>query len=354
MPQGFSIAGRPIGFGHPPYVIAEISANHAQDLAVALRIVRECADAGVDAIKIQTYRAETMTIDTDLPAFQINDGPWAGERLFELYRRAEMPWEWTLPLKDLAEQLGMVLFSSPFDETAVDFLESCDVPAYKVASFEITDLPLLRRVARTRKPVIVSTGLASKVEVSEALATLAEFGASQVAVLKCTSSYPADMSDLNLALIPQMKLDFGVPVGYSDHTIGTVAAVAAVAMGACILEKHVQTDGSESSPDAAFSMTASDMGAYVRAARVAALAVGEAAYGPTPSEVPSLAFRRSLMAATDMQVGHIVGPDDVVVRRPAGGLPPAALERVIGSVTTRDLRRGDFVTAADVDAQLQF
>lgn len=341
MSATLSIAGRTIGPDESPYVIAELSANHAQDLELAKEIVRGCAEAGVDAVKLQTYTAETMTLDVDRPEYWITQGTWASERLFDLYRRAETPWEWTRDLMSLARGLGLTLFSSPFDETAVDFLESCQVPAHKVASFELTDLPLLRIIGRTGKPVIASTGMATKDEISEAVSTLTESGCEQLALLKCTSAYPAEASDLNLTLIPQMQADFGLPVGYSDHTIGTTAAVAAVALGACVIEKHVQADRVTDSPDAAFSAAVSEMGQFVSAVREAHAMRGHAQYGPSAAEEYLRAFRRSIIATRDLQAGTLIGPDDIVVRRPDIGLLPRELDAVIGAKLTRGFARGE-------------
>lgn len=343
MNSDFRIAGRPIGPDHPPYVIAEISANHCQNLGTARRIIEECAGSGVEAIKLQTYTAETMTVDADLPHLRISKGPWAGETLFELYRRAETPWQWTKPLKELAEAHGMTLFSSPFDATAVDFLESCDVPAYKVASFELTDTPLLRYIARLGKPVIFSTGLGTSEEILRAIDVLRENGCTQIAILKCTSAYPAPLEDLKLSLIPRMIADFGVPVGFSDHTLGSEAAVAAVALGACILEKHVQTEDSAASPDAAFSHVASDMKDYVDAAQRAFRMRGACEYGPTEGEKESLIFRRSVMLVRDVPAGAALQREDLAVRRPAGGIEPDRLESVIGLRVERDLMRGELL-----------
>jgi len=335
------IAGRPIGSAHRPYVIAEISANHAQDYSVAEAIVRGCAEVGVDAIKLQTYTAETMTLDVDKPAYIINEGLWESKRLFDLYREAETPWEWTEPLQTLCTSLGITLFSSPFDSTAVNFLESLNFPAYKIASFELTDLPLLRAVAETGKPVIASTGMATEQEIQSAVSVLRENGCEQLALLKCTSSYPATFDSLNLSLIPRMQSDFNLPVGFSDHTQGITAAVAAVALGACIIEKHVKTTGSESSPDAAFSTTIEEMKDLVHNVTIAFASRGESVYGPHQSERPMIAFRRSLIATRDLPMGTEISADDIAIRRPAIGLPPSDFEAVIGCKVIRRIDRGD-------------
>jgi N-acetylneuraminate synthase len=343
----FAIAGRAIGPEHPPYVIAEVSANHLQDLELARRIVIACADAGVDAVKLQTYTADTITLDVDRPEYLITEGPWAGERLHELYRRAMTPWEWTAELSALAASRGVHLFSTPFDPGAVDFLETCGVPAYKIASFELTYDQLLRRVGATGMPVIMSTGMATFEEIERALRLLRESGAEQVALLKCTSSYPADVADLNLALIPRMAADFNVPIGYSDHTIGTVAATAAVALGACIIEKHVKDVASDGSADAAFSTLPDELRRLVQDCRTAHVARGAEQYGPTVAEMPSLHFRRGVVAARDIARGAIIDADDLAVVRPAIGAEPRYLEQLVGTPSPRDFARGEGIPAPD-------
>jgi len=338
------IAGRRIGSAHRPYVIAEISANHAQDYSVAEAIVRGCAEVGVDAIKLQTYTAETMTLDVDKPAYIINEGLWESKRLFDLYGEAETPWEWTEPLQALCSSLGVTLFSSPFDSTAVDFLESLNFPAYKIASFELTDLPLLRAVAETGKPVIASTGMATEQEIQSAVSVLRESGCEQLALLKCTSSYPATFDSLNLILIPRIQTDFDLPVGFSDHTEGITAAVAAVALGACIIEKHVKTIGSESSPDAVFSSTIGELGELVNGVNFAFDARGNGNYGPHESEYPMIALRRSVIAIRDLPVGARVNKEDVAILRPAIGLPPSEFDTIVGAIVKKNIFRGDGIT----------
>lgn len=345
MTAPFAIAGRPIGPEHPPYVIAEVSANHLQDLDLARRIVVDCARAGVDAVKLQTYTADTITLDVDLPGYLIEGGTWAGERLHDLYQRAMTPWDWTPILGELAAENGVHLFSTPFDPTAVDYLETCDVPAYKIASFELTYHQLLARVAATGRPVIMSTGLATHEEIVEAVDVLRRGGATQIALLKCTSAYPADPADLNLTLIPRMAADLGLPIGYSDHTIGTTAAVAAVALGACIVEKHVKDAASTGSADESFSTLPDDLGRLVRDCREAFIARGRPEYGPTEAERPSLHFRRGVVAARDLSAGQVIGPDDVAVVRPSLGAPPRDLDAIVGTVAGRDYRRGEGLQA---------
>ncbi len=337
----FSIGGRPIGPDHPPYVIAEVSANHLQDIELAKRIVIDCAKAGVDAVKLQTYSADTITLDVDLPGYLIEGGTWDGERMYQLYERAMTPWEWTPELSGIAGELGVHLFSSPFDPTAVDFLETCDVPAYKVASFELTYHQLLERIGQTGKPVIMSTGLSSHEEIAESLAILLASGAPQVALLKCTSAYPADIDDLNLTLIPRMAADFGVPIGYSDHTIGNTAAIAAVGLGACIIEKHVKDAASTGSADESFSTLPDDLAALVTACQQAHAARGHAEYGPTPSELASLHFRRSIVAARDIPFGKILEPDDLAIVRPNIGAAPRDFGSLVGTMASRAFQRGE-------------
>lgn len=343
----FTIGDRQIGPDHPPYVIAEVSANHLQDIDLARRIVVDCAHAGVDAVKLQTYRADTITLDVDLPPYLISGGTWDGERMFQLYERAMTPWEWTSELMELANAHGVHLFSTPFDPTAVDFLETCAVPAYKVASFELTYHQLLERIGRTGKPVIMSTGLSTRAEIEEAVGVLRDSGAPSIALLKCTSAYPADVADLNLTLIPRMIEDFGVPIGYSDHTIGNTAAVAAVALGACIIEKHVKDASSTGSADETFSTLPDDLSRLVDDCRAAWAGRGTPTYGPTEAELPSLHFRRSVVAARDIAAGATITEADVTVVRPNIGAPPRDLDSIIGTVAARSYVRGEGVGRED-------
>ncbi len=339
----FSIAGRAIGPAHPPYVIAEVSANHLQDIELAKRIIVDCAKAGVDAVKLQTYRADTITLDVDLPGYLIEGGTWDGERLYQLYERAMTPWEWTPELSAIAAEHGVHLFSTPFDPTAVDFLETCDVPAYKVASFELTYHPLLERIGQTGKPVIMSTGLSTYEEIVESVGILLAAGAPQVALLKCTSAYPASITDLNLTLIPRMAADFGLPIGYSDHTIGNTAAIAAVGLGACIIEKHVKDAASTGSADESFSTLPDDLAALVTACQLAHAARGHAQYGPTDAELDSLHFRRSIVAARDIPAGTVFEADDLTIVRPNIGAAPSQMSALIGSTAERAYQRGEGV-----------
>lgn len=339
----FSIAGRRIGPDHPPYIIAEISANHCQDLSLAQKLVRDCAAAGIDAVKLQTYSAETITLSSDRDEYRIQGGTWDGERLYALYERAMTPWEWTHDLHQLATECGVHLFSTPFDPTAVDFLETCKVPAYKVASFELTYHQLLARVAATGKPVIMSTGLASSEEIQEALGVLRENGAKDIALLKCTSSYPALPQDLNLTLIPKMAQEFKVPIGYSDHTLGATAAIAAVALGACIVEKHVKDSSSSNSADESFSTLTEDLTSLVEECRNAFVARGVPEYGPTQAEQLSLHFRRSIVVVRDIAQGEILRESDLKIVRPMIGAEPKELDLIVGRPAPRSLSRGEGV-----------
>ena len=339
------IAGRRIGPGEPVYVVAELSANHHQDYEQAVRLVAAAAEAGADAVKLQTYTADTLTLDSDRPEFRIGAGsPWAGRTLHDLYAEAYTPWEWQPRLKEVAERLGLALFSTPFDPTAVEFLEAMGVPAYKVASFEIVDLPLIRQIAATGKPVIVSTGMATREEIAEAVATIRAAGNEQIALLKCTSAYPSPPESMNLRTIPDLAASFGVPAGLSDHTLGIAVPVAAVALGATIVEKHFTLSRDLGGPDAPFSLEPAEFKAMVEAIRTAEKALGEVAYGPRPDETPSLAFRRSLFVVADVAAGEPLTADNVRSIRPGHGLAPKHLDRVLGRRAARDISRGTPLT----------
>jgi N-acetylneuraminate synthase len=336
-----TIAGREIGPGRPVYVVAEVSANHGQDYAKAERIVRAAASAGADAVKFQTYTPDTITIDSDAPAFRAGrDSLWAGTTLYQLYDTAYTPWEWQPRLKVLAEELGMDCFSSPFDPTAVDFLLEMDVPAFKVASFELVDLPLIRRIAETGRPIILSTGMATEAEVDEAVDTARSAGATDIALLKASSAYPAPPESMHLRAIPAMAARYGVPVGLSDHTLGTTAAIAAVALGACIVEKHIIGEHGDPSPDAAFSLDASEFASMVEAIRFTELALRGATIEPAPEERESRRFRRSLFVVEDVAAGETFTPQNVRSIRPADGLHPREYERVLDRRANRSIERG--------------
>jgi pseudaminic acid synthase len=337
----FAIDGRAIGPGHPVYVIAEVSANHGQDYETAVRLVRGARQAGADAVKLQTYTPDTITIDSDAPAFRNGAGSlWAGKTLYDLYGEAYTPWEWQPRLKALAEDLGMHCFSSPFDATAVDFLVAMDVPAFKVASFELVDLPLIRRMARTGTPLIISTGMATEAEVDEAVEAARAAGATQIALLKCTSAYPSPPESVNLLEIPAMRERWGVPVGLSDHTIGETAAVGAVALGACIVEKHIVGSHADQTADAAFSLDLAEFAAMVRAIRFTERALGEAKLEPTPEEAESRRFRRSLFVVEDIGAGEALTERNVRSIRPADGLHTRYFEEVLGRHAAQPIKRG--------------
>ena len=340
-PPEITIAGRRIGQGHPVYVIAEVSANHGQDFDTAVRIVHAAAAAGADAVKLQTYTPDTITIDSDAPAFHGGtDWLWAGTKLYDLYKTAYTPWEWQPRLKALAEGLGMHCFSSPFDPTAVDFLLDIDVPAFKVASFELVDLPLIRRIAATRRPMIISTGMATEAEVDEAVDAARSAGATEIALLKASSAYPAPPESMHLGAIPAMAARYRVPVGLSDHTLGSTAAVAAVALGACIVEKHIIAAHDDPSPDAAFSLDATEFGAMVEAIRFTERALEGTAIEPAPEEHESRRFRRSLFVVEDVAAGEAFTERNVRSIRPADGLHTRDYERVLGRRAVRAIERG--------------
>lgn len=323
------------------YVIAEMSANHNHDYERAAEIVRAAKAAGADAIKLQTYRPDTMTIDVRTPVFQIGKGTiWQGKNLYDLYGEAYTPWEWQPKLKQLAEELGLQCFSTPFDASSVDFLEAMKVPAHKIASFELVDLPLIRRVAQTGKPVIMSTGMASLAEIDEAVRAFRSAGGSQLALLKCTSAYPSPAEDMNLRTIPHLGEAFGVPAGLSDHTLGVSVPVAAVALGACIVEKHFTLSRAEPGPDSAFSLEPAEFKAMVDAIRVAEKAVGRVNYDMTEKERASLVFRRSLFVVEDVRAGEPFSARNVRSIRPGYGLAPKHYEDVLGRTAAVDIKRG--------------
>ncbi len=339
-PPPFSIAGRPIGPGQPVYVIAELSCNHLGRFDRAAELVRIAADVGVDAVKLQTYTPDTMTLDDKSERFTVGRGtPWTGQTLYEIYREAQTPWAWHAPLKELAESLGICLFSSAFDPTSVDFLVDLGMPAFKIASFELVDLPLIRRVAATGKPMILSTGMASLPEI-DAGVSAARDGGAQVAILRCNSAYPAAPAEMDLRTIPAMASTWHVPVGLSDHTLGHTAAVTAVALGASLLEKHIILYRSEGGPDSAFSCEPDEFRSLVTAVHEAEQALGTVRYGPSEHEHPSLAFRRSLFVVTDMRAGDIFTPATVRSVRPGDGLVPGALGLVLGRTASVDISCG--------------
>jgi pseudaminic acid synthase len=339
------IAGRRIAADEPPYVIAELSANHNGKLETALRIVEEAKRAGADAIKLQTYRPDTITLDCDSEDFRIHGGLWDGRTLFDLYRQAHMPWEWHAPLFERARQIGITLFSSPFDGTAVDLLERLGAPAYKIASFEAVDLPLIKYVARTGKPMIISTGMADAEEIQEAIDAARAGGCQELAILHCVSGYPAPAADYNLRTIPDMIQRFGVVTGLSDHTLDNATAIASVALGASIIEKHFTLDRSGGGPDDSFSLEPQELVALCRGARTAWEALGTIDYGRKSSEIGNVQFRRSLYFVKNLRAGEVITPDSVRSVRPGFGAAPKYLQAVLG-------RRVKSDTAANTPVRL--
>lgn len=336
------IAHRSIGPDTPPFIIAEMSGNHNQSLDRALAIVEAAAQAGAHALKIQTYTADTMTLDLADGDFVIADPAslWAGKTLHQLYDEAHTPWEWHAPIFARASALGLLAFSTPFDETAVDFLETLDVPCYKIASFEMTDLPLIRKVAATGKPMIVSTGMSTAAEIDETVRTARSAGCRNLILLKCTSSYPASPTHTNLRTIPNLREWSGCEVGLSDHTMGIGAAIAAVSLGASVIEKHFTLARADGGVDAAFSLEPDEMRALVVETERAWLALGKVSYGASEAEKKSLAFRRSLYAVRDIAAGETLTTDNVRAIRPGFGLAPKHLERILGKAASHPLKRG--------------
>ena len=336
-----SIAGRQIGSNQATYVVAEMSANHHQDFDQAVRLVHAVKDVGADAVKLQTYTPDTLTIDCDNQHFQIDKGTiWEGRNLYELYGEAYTPWDWQPKLQEIANDLGLELFSTPFDHSAVDFLEEMGVPAYKVASFELIDLPLIRRIARTGKPIIMSTGMATLSEIDEAVHTARQAGATQIALLKCTSAYPALPEEMNLRTISHLSEAFGLPVGLSDHTLGIAVPVAAVALGACLVEKHFTLSRDLPGPDSAFSLEPQEFRAMVEAIRVAETALGEIRYEMTKEETSSRVFRRSLFVVEDLESGEVFTEQNVRSIRPGYGLHTRYLDEVLGRRAACDVEKG--------------
>lgn len=339
--SNFKIGNIEIGQGHPVFVLAEMSGNHNQSFERAKELVKAACEAGVDAIKLQTYTADTLTIDCSKDWFQVKVNPaWEGRTLYGLYQEAYTPWEWQPELKKLAESYGVLLFSTAYDETAVDFLEEMDVPAYKVASFEITDLELLKKIASTKKPVIISRGMASLEELDLAISTLRENGASEIAILHCVSSYPAIPEEMNLATIPDIKERFGTVVGLSDHTLGISAAVASVALGASIIEKHFTLRRSDGGPDAGFSLEPKELKELVKSVREVEKAIGKVQYGSGKKESENVVFRRSLFVIKDIRVGEEFNRENVRCIRPGYGLAPRLLPEILGKKATKDIERG--------------
>lgn len=329
------------GEHHKVFIIAELSANHGSDIEIAKLTMKAAKEAGADAIKIQTYTPDTITIDSTKEYFQVNQGTiWDGRTLYDLYEEAYTPWEWHQELMDYAKALDIICFSSPFDPTAVDLLESLDVPAYKIASFEITDLPLIEYVASKQKPIIISTGIATMQEIEEAVAVCKQVGNEQIILLKCTSAYPAKIEDANLLTMQNMKQTFGVEVGLSDHTLGITVPVVSVALGACVIEKHFILDKQIGGPDASFSLEPHEFKAMVDAVREAEQALGRVDYELNEKKIKSREFSRSLFVVKDIQAGEVFTTEHVRSIRPGHGLAPKHLTSIIGKVARVDVERG--------------
>ncbi|WP_019894291.1 pseudaminic acid synthase [Hydrogenovibrio halophilus] len=331
---------RSIGPEHPPYVIAELSANHNGDIERAYQIILSAKKAGADAVKLQSYRPDTITMDMRTPEFMIQDGLWEGKSLYELYEWAHMPWEWHAPLFDYARRLGLTIFSSPFDRTAVDLLEDLNAPAYKIASFEAVDLPLIAYVARTGKPMIISTGMACLEEIEEAVVAARDAGCKELALLHCVSGYPAPANEYHLRTLADMQQRFEVPVGLSDHTLDNTTAIASVALGASLVEKHVTLDRTAGGPDDSFSLEPGELGTLCHASRTAWEALGHVHYGNTASEAVSVQHRRSLYFVRDLPNGHIVTEQDIQSIRPGKGLAPKHQPGLVGKRLNQAVLRG--------------
>jgi len=335
-----SIDHRLIGPEHPPYIVAELSANHNGSLERALATIDAAQQCGADAIKLQTYTADTITIDCDAPDFMIRGGLWDGYKLHDLYKWAQTPFEWHQAMFDHARKRGITVFSTPFDESAVDLLESLGAPAYKIASFEMVDLPLIRYVARTGKPIILSTGMASEEEIAEAVSTARDAGCEALVLLHCISSYPAPIEQANLRQMPELANRFGAVPGLSDHTLGTTASVAAVALGACLIEKHFTLSRADKGPDSAFSLEPDELRRLCTDTREAWLALGKAGYARQAAEAGSKVFRRSIYFVRDLAAGAIIGPDDIRRIRPGMGLAPKHFGQVVGRRLKQAVTRG--------------
>ena len=344
MKKKITINGRNIGSGHAPYVIAEMSANHNGNIQNAFEIIDAAVTAGADCVKLQTYRADTITIKSDRPEFCIKEGLWAGYTLYDLYEQAHTPWEWHGPLFEYAKKCGITIFSSPFDSTAVDLLEDLNAPAYKIASFEAVDHALIRYAASTGKPLIISTGMADVGEIEEAIQAALDGGCRELAILHCVSGYPAPAGDYNLRTIPDMIHRFGCVTGLSDHTLDNTTAIAAVSLGASIIEKHFTLDRSGGGPDDSFSLETDELRGLVQNSKTAWEALGQVDYGRKSSELGNVKFRRSLYFVTDIKAGEVVRPDHIRSIRPGYGLAPKHLDAIIGKKLKVDVERATPVT----------
>ena len=344
-----TINGRRIGADVPPYIIAELSANHNGKIETAIEIINMAKRSGADAVKIQTYHPDTITFNSDTEDFKIHGGLWDGRTLYELYEEAHMPWEWHAPLFEHARKIGITIFSSPFDTTAVDLLEKLDAPAYKIASFEAVDLPLVEYVAHTKKPMIVSTGMANIEEIQEVIDAARKAGCKELAILHCVSSYPAAAEDYNLRVIPDMIQRFGLVTGLSDHTLDNTTAIASVAMGVSLIEKHVTLDRKGNGPDDSFSLEPSELAALCRHTKTTWEAMGEVDYGLKPGEMENVKFRRSLYVIKDIKAGEILKDEHVRSIRPGFGVPPKFLSNILGCKALVDMKAGTPVKFENIE-----
>lgn len=344
-----SIAGRDIGLNYPPYIIAELSANHNGQLNTALKIIEEAKKAGADAVKLQTYTADTITLNCDSEEFQIRGGLWDGKTLYQLYQEAHMPWEWHKPLFEHAHKNDITIFSSPFDNTAVDLLEDLNAPAYKIASFEAVDLPLIKYVASTGKPMIISTGMADAEEIQEAIDAAREGGCKELAILHCVSGYPAPAEDYNLRTVPDMMQRFGLLTGLSDHTLDNTTAIASVVLGASIIEKHFTLNRSGGGPDDSFSLEPVELAALCRDSKTAWAAMGQVDYGRKSSEQGNAKFRRSLYFVKALKAGDLITSDAIQSVRPGFGLPPKYAPMILGRQLLIDANANEPVTTRHID-----
>lgn len=344
MKASINIGERRIGPKDQTYFIAEMSANHIQNFEKAAEIIKTAKKAGADAIKLQTYTPDTMTLDCDNKYFKIKGTIWEGKTLYDLYRQAYTPWEWQPKLKKIAEEIKLDFFSTPFDETAVDFLEEMQVPAYKIASFENIDLPLIRKIAKTGKPIILSTGMATLAEIDEAVQTIKKAGGNELILLKCTSSYPAPLEEMNLCTIPHLSKAFGVPAGLSDHSMSLAVPIAAVTLGACVIEKHFTLSRNEPSPDRSFSLEPHEFKEMVDAVRKTKKAIGKVFYGLSKSEKQSRIFRRSLFAVKNIKAGEEITSSNIRSIRPGHGLHTRYLNKIIGRKAKKDIQQGTPIT----------
>ena len=347
--MSFKINNRIISPDQPPYIIAELSGNHNGSLDRALKTIEEAKKCGADAIKIQTYTADTMTIDCDLPDFMIKGGLWNGFKLYDLYKWAETPYEWHEDIFSYAKKIGIEVFSTPFDETAVDLLEKLNTPAYKIASFEIVDLPLISYVAKTGKPMIISTGMASEEEIDEAVTIARQSGCKQLLLLHCISSYPAPIDQANIKQISKLAKRFNVVTGLSDHTLGTTVAVASVSQGANLIEKHFTLSRKDKGPDSEFSLEPDDLKKLCRETKDAWLSLGKAGFQRQKAEQGNKIFRRSLYFVKDLPIGHILKADDIRRIRPGMGLSPKYFEKILGKKTIKNVIKGQAVSFNDFD-----